>query len=223
MDELFSRLEQEAEGYDYFEFWLDGIADLNEEHLRHLAEKYAERAIFLLRRLPGQTLALSEDFYPRVIEIAKAYNCLLDCDIRTQTKLLSLIEASSLKPRLLLSYHDYHACPGREELERILFTDMQAHTPEISKISCFCQTPEDAQKILCLASKAKSEGIKVICLGMGEHGVLTRVFGTLWYNEMVFAPVNKQHCSAPGQLSKSELEEIFSVFHKEGEVHGRRK
>jgi 3-dehydroquinate dehydratase-1 len=122
-----------------------------------------------------------------------------------------------------LSFHDYQATPPTEELEALLFQEMPKYDPYISKISTFCQNPEDAERILCLAQNAKAKDMRVICLGMGIHGELTRVFGTLWYNEMVFAPASKEYCTAPGQLSRDELEEIFSVFQKVGEVHGRRK
>ena len=44
---------------------------------------------------------------------------------------------------------------------------------------------------------------------MGEFGVVSRVFGALWGNEMTFAPAVKTEQSAPGQLTRSQLENIF--------------
>jgi 3-dehydroquinate dehydratase len=50
---------------------------------------------------------------------------------------------------------------------------------------------------------------------MGEHGLVTRIFGTLWGNPIVFAPVTSSHASAPGQLTREEFAEIFALL--EGE------
>ena len=44
---------------------------------------------------------------------------------------------------------------------------------------------------------------------MGEFGTITRIFGTLWGNEMIYAPKEKKNASAPGQLTKIQLETIF--------------
>jgi len=49
---------------------------------------------------------------------------------------------------------------------------------------------------------------------MGEFGIITRVEGILLNNEMVFAPLNKNESSAPGQLTRNELESIFNKLNK---------
>jgi 3-dehydroquinate dehydratase len=64
-------------------------------------------------------------------------------------------------------------------------------------------------KLLLLQQNLKAQNKKHIVLGMGEFGTITRVFGTLWGNELIYAPISKGEASAPGQLTKQELENIF--------------
>lgn len=47
---------------------------------------------------------------------------------------------------------------------------------------------------------------------MGEFGIITRIFGTIWGNEMIFAPKSIEGASAPGQLTKKQLEDIFKAL-----------
>jgi 3-dehydroquinate dehydratase type I len=77
------------------------------------------------------------------------------------------------------------------------------------KISTFCRSEEDAIRLLCILLEQKKKNKKVIILGMGKFGIITRVFGTMWGNEMIFAPIEKNEESAPEQLTKSQLENII--------------
>ncbi|RMG43483.1 MAG: type I 3-dehydroquinate dehydratase [Candidatus Dadabacteria bacterium] len=47
---------------------------------------------------------------------------------------------------------------------------------------------------------------------MGEHGKITRVFGTLWGNFLIYAPVNQAFATAKGQLNMDQLKTIFSIL-----------
>jgi 3-dehydroquinate dehydratase len=70
----------------------------------------------------------------------------------------------------------------------------------------------DALKLLLLQQNLAVQKKKHIVLGMGEFGTITRVYGTLWGNELIYAPIVKQEASAPGQLTKKELKDIFSIL-----------
>ena len=45
---------------------------------------------------------------------------------------------------------------------------------------------------------------------MGEKGFITRIFGTIWGNEITFAPKTLAEKSASGQLTKKQMEDVFS-------------
>jgi len=86
---------------------------------------------------------------------------------------------------------------------------MNKHNPDIYKIATMCTSETDALKLLLLQQNLKGQNKRHIVLGMGEFGTITRVFGTLWGNELIYAPLTQEEASAPGQLTKEELAVIF--------------
>jgi 3-dehydroquinate dehydratase type I len=91
---------------------------------------------------------------------------------------------------------------------------MNSYAPTIYKISTYCKSPEDAVRLLTLICSLKKENKRCIILGMGKHGMITRIFGTLWGNEMIFAPQIEHEASAPGQLTKQQLDTIFATLQR---------
>ena len=86
---------------------------------------------------------------------------------------------------------------------------MDKFFPDVYKIATKCTNETDALKLLLLQQNLKIQNKKHIVLGMGEFGTITRVYGTLWGNELIYAPQTKEEASAQGQLTKKELENIF--------------
>ena len=89
---------------------------------------------------------------------------------------------------------------------------MRTANAKIYKIALMCKTETDALKILVMQQVFKEYGLKHIVIGMGERGLMTRILGTLWGNELIYAPKTKSEASAPGQLTKGELEKIFKTL-----------
>ena len=89
---------------------------------------------------------------------------------------------------------------------------MKQYNPEIFKISTFCKTEEDSLKLLSSLLKLKAEKKKFIVLGMGEKGLIVRIYGALWGNEFNFAPENEEEKSAPGQLTREKLSVILNLI-----------
>jgi 3-dehydroquinate dehydratase type I len=87
--------------------------------------------------------------------------------------------------------------------------DWGAH---IMKISTYCSIQRDALRLLSLLIDLREGGHRIIVLGMGKHGVITRVFGTMWGNEMTFAPVDVSTRSAPGQITVDKLDSIIQAL-----------
>jgi 3-dehydroquinate dehydratase type I len=75
-----------------------------------------------------------------------------------------------------------------------------------------CQTEQDALRLLQLLLELKAKNQRCIILGMGEHGITTRIFGTLWGNELIFAPETLAEQSAPGQLTRQQLDNITAIL-----------
>jgi 3-dehydroquinate dehydratase len=75
-----------------------------------------------------------------------------------------------------------------------------------------CENELDAVRLLELLLELKQKGLSYIILGGGEFGKITRIFGTLWGNQMIFAPKIQAEQSDVGQLTRDELEIIFKAL-----------
>jgi 3-dehydroquinate dehydratase-1 len=128
-------------------------------------------------------------------------------DQRIILELSSAIKTSS--SRLILSLHDYEKTPDRNELKKALklFYDEGA---DLAKIACMVNTDED---IVNLLSLYKRPGNKLV-LGMGKKGLITRVAAIYMGAEFTFAFPTGEEQTAPGQLTRNDLEEIFRIIGK---------
>lgn len=216
-EEVLQTILQNINIYDFFEVWLDYVKDLDEAFIKNLVNKFKNKLIVVFRRKDSEEMRLAFDERIRIISLLENSGSLLDLDITIQKNELDLIRKKHLKIATIVSYHDYQKTPSDEKLQEILDT-MNIYNPTIFKIATKCNSPKDALRLLglLLAMKGtffptgkKEKDVRCIVLGIGEQGVITRIFGTLWGNEMTFAPIKKTGQSAPGQLTKRQMENIL--------------
>lgn len=204
--ETFKIIKDNFKNYDYFEIWLDYIEDLTPNFIDSLKKEYNVKLIFLFRRL---LLATPNMSYQKRIELVDSLSnskCLLDLDIFSQKKELEYLNKSNKHIQLILSYHNYQETPDNKKLRKIIDL-MMKYNPYIYKISTFCKKDQDALRLIDLSIELKDKNIKNVILGMGDKGTITRIAGVILENEISFTPVDTKSKSAPGQLTKEELEE----------------
>lgn len=166
-----------------------------------------ERLILLFRRKNLEPIQMDIEKRLDLILLISKSETFLDLDISQEEELEYLLD-NQLHIHLILSYHNYKETPDNENIKKIL-DDMEPYHPMIYKITTTCNEETDAVRLLQFQKILNAEKKKHIILGMGKFGTITRVFGTLWGNEMIFAPKTKEEQSAPDQLTKDELEQIF--------------
>lgn len=197
------------DGYRYFEVWLDYVDGADTPFLKELAGLLDERLVVTFRRRELEEPKMDAGKRRELLESLAGTPVLVDLDVKTQQD--DLKQAQDLQ--LIASYHNYQETPDTLQLEEILDT-MKAYRPAVYKLSTLCRTEGDAVRLLQALIKLKSEGVRAIVSGMGENGMITRVFGPLWGSEMAFAPLGQQGASAPGQLTKAQLETIYKELSK---------
>lgn len=205
--EIFEIIEKNISEYQYFEVWLDYVENADEAFITKLTNLLGDKLIVLFRRQNMEPIMLDLEHRFNIIALISNTNSFLDLDI-TQQEELEHIEKNNMTINLIVSYHNYAQTPDDEELRNTV-QDMEYHKPAIYKIATMCQNENDALRLLQLQQELKQQNKKHIVLGMGEFGTITRVYGTLWGNEMIFAPKNLDESSAEGQLTKKQLENIF--------------
>lgn len=201
-------VESNFKNYDFLEIWLSLINNLDVSFLKKLTEKYPGKLIFIMRHPPLSESRLSSSLREQIIKHVPKGNAFFDFDIKLQLKDL---EKFYQDVSLITSYHNFEETPSNSELETHL-KSMSAFKPTIYKIATYCNTASDALRLLQLGIDCKEKGMRVIILGMGKYGAITRVFGTLWSNEFVYAPLDITEASAPDQLTRQQLEKIFEVL-----------
>lgn len=207
-DEILATIREHDKEYRYFEIWLDYVEGVDQDFVSQLLELLGERLVVLFRRNHLEQIRMP---LAKRLELMKPLNtsqALLDLDITTQTAELDHIRDNNLAIKTIVSFHDYQQTPDTVRLEAIIDT-METYQPSIYKLAARCGGYSDALRLLELLLALKTKGKAAIVLGMGEAGVVTRVFGALWGNQMTFAPRNKAEQSAEGQLTRQQLETIF--------------
>lgn len=206
-EEILEVIEKNISEYQYFEVWLDYVADLDESFITKLTTLLQDKLVVVFRRQNLETISMNLEQRFNIISLISNSEAFLDLDI-TQKEELEHIKKNDMTIKLIVSYHNYEKTPEDEELQNILL-DMESYLPEMYKISTVCNDQNDALRLLQLQLFIKEQNKKYIILGMGEFGTITRVYGTLWGNEMIFAPKSHEDLSAHGQLTKKQLETIF--------------
>lgn len=216
-EEVMRTIKAQEKKFSFFEVWLDYLKDFNTEFLDTLIDQQGDKLLLLTRRKKLELPTMRSEERLSILESCVDKACYVDLDLTSQKEELRYCKEKKLKLNLLASYHNYQKTPSDEELHGFL-REMEASSPKIVKLATFCRSREDGLRLLDLAIELSEKNQRFIVLGMGQHGVTTRIFGTLWGNEMIFAPTDLEKSSAPGQLTRDQLDLIFTLL---GETNGR--
>jgi len=189
--------------YAYLEIWLDPIEDLDNPFVDKLIYMLQDKLILLFHRGKKYRATVSQENKKKILDLLDGSQSFIDLDIAEKD------ESSYLKRvnvKTIISYHNYKETPV--DLAEII-KQMDIYHPTIYKIATQCKNETDAIKLLLLQQNLKAQNKKQIVLGMGKFGTITRVYGTLWGNELIYAPQTVKEKTAEGQLTKHALEDIF--------------
>lgn len=206
--EVLETIRANSDDYSYFEVWLDYVDNADEAFVGRLVKLLGDRLIVLFRRQKLEKIKMPLKARLDIIKSLAKSPAWVDLDVTTQIAELDFIQTSNLPVKTIVSYHDYQQTPDSVRLEAIIDT-MEKYRPGIFKLATLCNSREDAVRLLERLLAFKAQGRAAIVSGMGEAGAVTKVFGALWGNEMTFAPLTKAGQSAPNQLTRQQLENIF--------------
>lgn len=205
-------IEGNKNNFDLFEIWIDYLVDDFSDiciFITDLSKRFAKRIIIVFRRKNAEPITMLFEKRKEIISLGKD-TIFIDLDIETQQEDLEFAKQTKVKT-IIASFHDYKKTPRTSVLVEII-KKMALFQPTIYKIATFCETEKQAIALLHLLLNLKEEKKDVVILGMGGKGIITRIFGSLWGNEIIFTPENIEEQSAPGQLTKEQLEQIFTII-----------
>ncbi|MEN8227978.1 MAG: type I 3-dehydroquinate dehydratase [Bacteroidota bacterium] len=134
-------------------------------------------------------------------------------DIEIESAEESLVElvthAKGCNTEIIVSYHDFEQTPHREALGQLMNRCFE-RGGGIAKIATKVNSSDDIRNLISLYDRP---GRKVV-LGMGTMGRITRIIAPYLGSEFTFASPGEGGETAPGQLSLSQLNELYKVINE---------
>ncbi|NBC84235.1 MAG: type I 3-dehydroquinate dehydratase [Bacteroidetes bacterium] len=106
---------------------------------------------------------------------------------------------------VIISYHNFEETPSEKVLQNII-DESFIFGADVAKVAVMANTQQDVAKILALY---QYEG-RLVAIGMGHKGKITRVMAPLLGAEFTFAVMDDGRSTAPGQLTFSKLENLLN-------------
>ena len=131
-----------------------------------------------------------------------------EADIVYRRQLIEL--ARKLRCKVIISYHNFETTPDVDTLNQIIeqAKDMGS---DLVKLAVTANSPADCAKLMSLYAKHSN----LIAFAMGDIGKITRIAAPFLGAEFTFASADEKHLTAPGQLTASQMEEVFSNLEKQ--------
>ena len=118
-----------------------------------------------------------------------------------------LSKAKSKGCKVIISYHNYEQTPQKGELEQIVDWCFDSGA-DIAKIACKVNSEKDNARLLGLLDSDR----KIIAIGTGEKGKITRVLGPLLGSPFTYASLKKGKETAEGQIGHNKLKELMGLL-----------
>ncbi|MFH2105353.1 MAG: type I 3-dehydroquinate dehydratase [Parcubacteria group bacterium] len=200
---------------DFVELRVDYINGFKPEDVAAIKEKTTKRAIFTCRHQDeGGKFTGSEK--ERLAIIAEAAVAGFD-HIDIELSAIDNLDRSRVSEgtKIICSYHDFDKTPNYKELTGIV-DQMRAKQVDVIKIVTTAKDDKDVKKLMkLLINKAADE--RMIVLGMGEEGKITRIIAPLFGSYLTFASAGDSE-TAPGQIDIEELREIYGQIDKSAQI-----
>lgn len=199
------RCMEQLQGVEMAEIRLD-LTNFNEKEIKKVFKEH--RKLIVTLRPVGRTDNYRMKRLKKAIECGAAYiDIEYEADVKYRKELM--VFAREKQCEIIISYHNYRLTPSRNELERIV-NDCYLFGADIVKIATQVNNQQDIANLLSLYSTAH----RLVSIGMGEQGKLTRVLAPLMGAEFTYAAPDGGSHTAPGQLQKSIVEKVIEQLKK---------
>lgn len=130
----------------------------------------------------------------------------IEMEANEEVRKLVMAFARKLNRKVIISWHNYEATPSLKELRTVVQSMFDAGA-DLAKIACMIRSDEDSARILGLYADFD----KLIAIGMGEKGVITRLAAPLLGAPFTYAGLDQIE-TAQGQLSRERMEDFYKYL-----------
>jgi 3-dehydroquinate dehydratase / shikimate dehydrogenase len=177
------------------ELRLDLFPSINLDFLQRWIKEISVPVMFTFRK----NCAEKESIILELLKLKPEF-CDLEYDMKGDFLVKTIEEHPSTQ--FILSYHNFEKTP--DDLEAI-YKEMKKISSFGYKIACMSKNANDALRMLLLSKKHSD--LSTIC--MGECGAFARSLGPVVGNLIDYACIDRDEKTAPGQLTVSELTDIY--------------
>ncbi len=138
---------------------------------------------------------------------------LIDVEMfRDPTRVAALVaQAHKAGVKVVMSSHDFHATPAREEIVARLLRQ-EALGADVLKIAVMPQDAGDVLTLLQATWDVRQRSSKpLLTMSMGGTGVVSRLAGETFGQALTFGMIGTP--SAPGQVEVDQLQSVLQVIH----------
>lgn len=211
MKDLEKRFRAESAHGDVLEVWLDSIHDLRLAEIFFLKEEINKPLLFV-NKAPyegGDFMGTPEarvDLLAEALERGADY---IDVALKTDAKLIKkLVQGKQKAATIIVSYHNFRGTPSLEELQKNV-QEAKKKGADVVKIATYVDDVSKNVILFDLLKWAGEEGIPLAAVGMGDRGNISRVMAPILGSALYYAPMDEEDATAPGQLTKADLEAIW--------------
>ncbi len=162
-----------------------------------------------IREQGGLWKGLETDRVQALISACEAGFEYIDVELTTGSIERICDEVKALGAKLVVSHHDFDATPGIGELDEIMRRELDAGA-DICKIVGTARNQGDG--LTYLRFILENPDVNLVSFGMGEAGMMSRIFSPLFGGVYTYASAGAGEESAPGQLAISELISIYGIL-----------
>jgi 3-dehydroquinate dehydratase / shikimate dehydrogenase len=138
-------------------------------------------------------------------------NCLVDLELDLVEEFSAVESAQQFSlnwNKVICSRHDFASVP--DDLEQ-LFARMSATPAGIIKLAVQPNDAHDCLPIFKLLETANRQQVKLIAIGMGETGLMTRILGPSRGSFLTYGSIDSETGTAPGQIPVEELRDLYRI------------
>lgn len=199
--------ERALEVADIVEFRVDYLKEIKEEDIVEMV-KYPS-IITIRAHWEGGRYRGSYDRRIELYKVAIENNVrYIDVELKEKRnrELTDFRDDVGSKTKIIISYHNFKETPSYNKLLDIVNKELQIG--DIGKFATMVNNKRDILNILMAIQEFEG---RVIGIGMGKKGKLTRILGTYFGSILTFASMGGKS-SAPGQIDVGKLKEIYRLI-----------
>ena len=133
---------------------------------------------------------------------------IIDIELSSETLREKVIKIAKENNALaLVSYHDFEKTPSEEEIQKVIDKSVSIGA-DIVKYAFKVKSKEDVSRIMCITAKNKDK--KLVAIGMGELGRITRVAGFFFGSVITYSHIGVAF--APGQIEIEKLKDELEFY-----------